>query len=673
MIDKSIDLVTKKKTISHSKKLENLNIKYLPVPHVKEYFFISYSHLDYRSVYNDLLDFQDKGLKFWYDLGMPAGKDWKEIANSFMAPVECRGVIFYISENSLRSKATMDEIEYATKLGKPIIAINLLSTVANNNKKTRTLLNAKEMIELIEFEDESIKKMYKKTIDLYFPEQVIFLPISMNIEMKISKILSNLDIIPKLTITKGNIIRGSNDPSIMYITNKDFDVALNNKKTVNELKYTYIPSDLMKNLDVIEKHNIENALHQKSSLNYYFFVNQNSKQKPKKDDKPLLFLDIGVSSFANFASIEKIDLHSTDRNKKILINSVSSSAFANCISLKEFNADFLLADIYDYAFYNCYKLKSIPGVVSLNGKWAFYNCRSLEQILLHCKQESIYEYSFANCTSLRKVEMYGGMTANLERAPKEIGKYAFSYCSSLKSIDIPESVTKIKEAAFLCCKSLKDIVLPPELTYLGESAFEGCSSLESIELPKTLKEFSFGGMFWGCINLAKIIIHKDNPIFKSIDGVVYSKDGLTLRFYPPAKKNKSFIMDDSVIILHTTFENEYLNSLSFSNSLTHIESSSVFNCRNLETIVLPKDIQYVAKDAFFECPNLKKIVYQGLSNDFYNLGDIGTYNRSLMDGTKQNNLINPVCVQCIDKNIIISLPDLYHPNIKKHKIAYQKV
>src|SRR5574344_2123130 len=56
-----------------------------------------------------------------------------------------------------------------------------------------------------------------------------------------------------------------------------------------------------------------------------------------------------------------------------------------------------------------------------------------------------------------------------------IGKYAFSDCSSLTSITIPNSVTSIGDSAFCKCIGLTSITIPDSVTSIGESAFCNCS------------------------------------------------------------------------------------------------------------------------------------------------------------------------------------------------------
>ena len=64
-----------------------------------------------------------------------------------------------------------------------------------------------------------------------------------------------------------------------------------------------------------------------------------------------------------------------------------------------------------------------------------------------------------------------------------IGDSAFSGCSSLESIDIPDSVTTIGGGAFSRCSSLESIDLPDSVTTIGDEAFDGCPSL-TIRAPK---------------------------------------------------------------------------------------------------------------------------------------------------------------------------------------------
>ena len=84
---------------------------------------------------------------------------------------------------------------------------------------------------------------------------------------------------------------------------------------------------------------------------------------------------------------------------------------------------------------------------------------------------AIYDYAFTFCSGLTSVTIPDSVTS--------IGDSAFRYCSSLTSIIIPGSVTSIGESAFMYCTGLTSVVIPDSAS-IGSSAFYGCDSLVSV-------------------------------------------------------------------------------------------------------------------------------------------------------------------------------------------------
>ncbi|MBR5190267.1 MAG: leucine-rich repeat domain-containing protein, partial [Paludibacteraceae bacterium] len=79
-----------------------------------------------------------------------------------------------------------------------------------------------------------------------------------------------------------------------------------------------------------------------------------------------------------------------------------------------------------------------------------------------------------------------------------IGYGAFTYCSSLSSITIPNSVTSIGYGAFESCSSLTFISLPDSLKSIGDFAFSNCINIDTIKvdaiIPPTITATSFNNV-----------------------------------------------------------------------------------------------------------------------------------------------------------------------------------
>ena len=86
-----------------------------------------------------------------------------------------------------------------------------------------------------------------------------------------------------------------------------------------------------------------------------------------------------------------------------------------------------------------------------------------------------------------------------------IGSDAFWYCSSLTSINIPNSVTSIEDYAFNGCLRLTSITIPNSVTSIGNSAFCGCSSLTYITIPNSVTNIGCIA-FLLCYNLKNVVI-----------------------------------------------------------------------------------------------------------------------------------------------------------------------
>ena len=90
----------------------------------------------------------------------------------------------------------------------------------------------------------------------------------------------------------------------------------------------------------------------------------------------------------------------------------------------------------------------------------------------------------------------------------------FQFCTSLKSITIPNSVTSIDQNAFVGCTGLTSITIPNSVTSIGQSAFWNCTGLTSITLSNNLTNIDYWA-FQNCESLTAIKIPKTLTILAS--------------------------------------------------------------------------------------------------------------------------------------------------------------
>ena len=189
------------------------------------------------------------------------------------------------------------------------------------------------------------------------------------------------------------------------------------------------------------------------------------------------------------------------------------------------------------------------------------------------------------------------VSVTLPDSVREIGDEAFSGLQQLEKAVLPEGLKKIGLSAFHRT-GLTEITIPESVEMIGRGAFMH-TNLTSVKLPDGL--VSIGSIpFAVCEQLKEISISADNPNYKTVDGVLYSKDGKLLIQYPCAKGEEYAVEEGTEEIGYAAFASSSLKKVTFPETVRKIDNMGFFECFGLEALQLPDSLEEIGDCAFGE-------------------------------------------------------------------------
>ena len=395
---------------------------------------------------------------------------------------------------------------------------------------------------------------------------------------------------------------------------------------------------------------------------------------------------IGEGAFSNCENLKSIVLPDS-------VSAVGTKAFENCKSLSAIKLSENITVINSYTFDSCESLTNItiPNKVTKIDIAAFRYCTGLITMDLGTGVKTIGNSAFAGCASLKNISIsdaieemgtsvfYGcdNLIMNtydnayylgnqnkpyivlISSIDTEIGcctihsdtkviyADAFSGCSNLMSIIIPDNTITIGNNAFYNCANMMFVTVGSNVRNIGDNAFYKCNWLVEVfdksqmDIINSGYSNSHGYIKNYALNLytptqgcKRTWETEDNFIFYEGENVCYllrylgtatqltlpeSCNGKKYKIYGSAFANcldvTEIIMSNNITeIGGSAFQGcSNLKNITMSESLTYIGDSAFRNCTSLTSIVIPSNTTRIMLYAFYGCSNLSRIYFENTS------------------------------------------------------------
>ena len=323
----------------------------------------------------------------------------------------------------------------------------------------------------------------------------------------------------------------------------------------------------------------------------------------------------GLSCHSNLTSVT---LPST-------LTTIGRWAFNDCTSLTSVTIPDGVKDVRAQPFLGCSNLKkvdmpsSLEGIVTKDNSFSgcawdltlYYRWKS-GSVTLHyfvvnlSGYDSAANIGFGGSTAV-DLGSVTGMTVPSKINGHEIIRiddYAFSGCTKLEAVSIPESVRQIGPYAFKDCSRLESLVLHDGITSIGPGAFQGCSKLARATLPDKLYSDSLtSNQFKDCSASLKfyrvVDVEYDDVLFR------VAINGTTAQIGNGVHTSIATNTTGAVSIPSMVEDPRYGASC----TVTGIGASAFSKCNLITSVSIPDSVTYINYSAFSCCYKLGEVAF----------------------------------------------------------------
>ena len=586
----------------------------MPVSHRENYYFVSYSHKDYKEVLKDILRLEELGVNIWYDNEMHIGENWREIAQMYISKFQCSGVIFYLTENSISSPACNQEVEYVLTHNKNFLSINKPLDGCGIQSGYAML---KELVKRGLKCDESLLANFERA----FSDEVLYLGMDESAERKASKICA---------IEREELLQ--------------IEMAYPRITRPGVLSVAACRDNTIISLDLSKKQEAEGLNDYISVIGDCVFTNSIKLQRVRVSPS---LSEIGESAFRNCISLEKFDVSELKDLR------IKSNAFKNCTALKTIDLS-RVESIGERAFEGCtsLELEVLSGEIGNSAfnkthikridyvaespylcDSAFFGCNELEEFSVRNRFTRYFGDSvFYSCESLKRAGPFiapwkFGYT---DRKTIDVGRSCFGRCERLEEIKFEGAWSfDSAERAFDSCTSLKRMDLDIAGTVIPDYFAEGCSSLSEITNTSRFTEIGYHA-FYECASLKEF----DLGNVALVGEAAFAKTGIERACLKSVKR----------ISKEAFLEAKLLKDLYIGEECEEISDSAFEGCLSLTTVRILSE----------------KVDMSASQNVFY-LTDIKTFylrSRTVYDRIKDEGVLEHLRYLYVGENVDLSELDL---------------